>query len=82
MGWARKYSWTDAVRQRHPGERVYTFWEYFRNAFVRDVGLRDHFFLSPDVPRRLSGAGVDKHVRGWDHTTDHAPTWMELFLQP
>lgn len=71
--------WTDALRQLHPGERVYTFWDYFRNAFVRDAGLRiDHFLLSPDVTKRLSASGVDKHVRGWEHTSDHAPTWIEL----
>ena len=71
--------WTDALRQLHPGERVYTFWDYFRNAFVRDAGLRiDHFLLSPDVAKRLSAAGVDKHVRGWEHTSDHAPAWIEL----
>ncbi len=51
-----------------------------RNAFVRDAGLRiDHFLLSPDVAKRLSAAGVDKHVRGWEHTSDHAPAWIELF---
>ncbi|PST22261.1 exodeoxyribonuclease III [Mesorhizobium plurifarium] len=71
--------WTDALRQLHPGERIYTFWDYFRNAFVRDAGLRiDHFLLSPDVAQRLSDSGVDKHVRGWEHASDHAPTWIEL----
>ncbi|APG86647.1 exodeoxyribonuclease III (plasmid) [Sinorhizobium americanum CCGM7] len=72
--------WTDALRQLHPGERVYTFWDYFRNAFARDAGLRiDHFLLSPDVTRRLlSVSGIDKHVQGWEHTSDHAPTWIDL----
>jgi exodeoxyribonuclease-3 len=71
--------WTDAIRALHPGERIYTFWDYFRNAFARDAGLRlDHFLLSPDVAARLVKAEVDKDVRGWDHTSDHAPTWIEL----
>jgi exodeoxyribonuclease-3 len=71
--------WTDALRQLHPGDRVYTFWDYFRNAFARDAGLRiDHFLLSPQVTKRLSAAGVDRHVRGWEHTSDHAPAWIEL----
>lgn len=71
--------WTDAIRHLHPDQRIYTFWDYFRNAFGRDAGLRiDHFLLSPDVASRLSEGGVDKHVRGWDHTSDHAPTWIEL----
>ncbi|MBD9507945.1 exodeoxyribonuclease III [Ensifer sp. ENS07] len=71
--------WTDALRHLHPGERIYTFWDYFRNAFSRDAGLRiDHFLLSPQVAARLRRAGVDKEVRGWQHTSDHAPTWIEL----
>jgi exodeoxyribonuclease-3 len=40
--------WTNALRALHPGERIYTFWKYFRNAFARDAGLRiDHLLLSP-----------------------------------
>lgn len=71
--------WTDAIRVLHPGERVYTFWDYFRNAFARDAGLRiDHFLLTPQVAARLASAGVDKEVRGWEHTSDHAPAWIEL----
>lgn len=71
--------WTDAVRLLHPEERVYTFWKYFRNAFARDAGLRiDHFLLSPSLRERLQACGVDKFVRGWEHTSDHAPVWIEL----
>lgn len=71
--------WTDAIRHLHPDKRIYTFWDYFRNAYGRDAGLRiDHFLLSPDVASRLSDGGVDRHVRGWDHTSDHAPTWITL----
>ena len=71
--------WTDALRHLHPGERIYTFWDYFRNAYGRDAGLRiDHFLLSPEVSSRLRKAEVDRHVRGWEHTSDHAPVWIEL----
>ena len=71
--------WTDALRHLHPGERIYTFWDYFRNAFARDAGLRiDHVLLSPGAADRLSAAQVDRDVRGWDHTSDHAPVWIEL----
>lgn len=71
--------WTDSIRELHPNERIYTFWDYFRNAYGRDAGLRlDHFLLSPAVKPRLSKAGVDKAVRGWDHTSDHAPVWVEI----
>jgi len=58
--------WTDALRTLHPGERIYTFWDYFRNAYARDAGLRiDHLLLSPSVAARLNAAGVDRPVRGW-----------------
>jgi exodeoxyribonuclease-3 len=71
--------WTDAVRALHPGARIYTFWDYFRNAYARDAGLRiDHLLLSPQVAGRLAAAGVDREVRGWEKASDHAPTWIEL----
>lgn len=71
--------WTDAIRKLHPGEKIYTFWDYFRNAYGRDAGLRiDHFLLSPQVDSRLIAAGVDRGVRGWEKSSDHAPTWIEL----
>ena len=71
--------WTDALRKLHPGEVIYTFWDYFRNAYGRNAGLRiDHFLLSPQVDERLVAAGVDHHVRGWEKSSDHAPVWIEL----
>lgn len=71
--------WTDAIRKLYPKEKIYTFWDYFRNAYQRDAGLRiDHFLLSTQLKRRLVNAGVDKHVRGWEKTSDHAPVWIEL----
>lgn len=74
-----KQGWADALRRLHPGERIYTFWDYFRNAYARNAGLRiDHLLLSPAVARRLVAAGVDRHVRGWEKSSDHAPVWIEL----
>ena len=71
--------WTDAIRTLHPNEKIYTFWDYFRNAYGRDAGLRiDHFLLSPSLSKRLTAAGVDRQVRGWEKTSDHAPVWIEL----
>jgi exodeoxyribonuclease-3 len=71
--------WTDAIRKLYPEERVYTFWDYFRNAYGRNAGLRiDHFLLSPAVAGRLKAAGVNREVRGWEKTSDHAPVWIEL----
>ena len=75
--------WTDALRTLHPGERIYTFWDYFRNAYARDAGLRiDHLLLSPSVAARLKSAGVDRGVRGWEKASDHAPVWIELADAP
>lgn len=71
--------WTDAIRKLYPGQKIYTFWDYFRNAYGRDAGLRiDHFLLSPHLDQRLKAGGVDKHVRGWEKSSDHAPVWIEL----
>jgi exodeoxyribonuclease-3 len=71
--------WTDALRALRPGERIYTYWDYFRNAYGRDAGLRiDHLLINPFVAARLVGAGVDREVRGWEKSSDHAPTWIEL----
>jgi exodeoxyribonuclease-3 len=71
--------WTDALRKLHPDEKIYTFWDYFRDAYGRDAGLRiDHFLLSPHLNARLLAAGVDRNVRGWEKSSDHAPVWIEL----
>jgi exodeoxyribonuclease III len=71
--------WTDAIRTLYPEERIYTFWDYFRNAYGRDAGLRiDHFLLNKNLKKKLVAGGVDKHVRGWEKTSDHAPVWIEL----
>jgi exodeoxyribonuclease-3 len=71
--------WTDSLRKLHPGERIYTFWDYFRNAYARDAGLRiDHLLLSPSLAKKLKAADVDRDVRGWDKSSDHAPTWIQL----
>lgn len=71
--------WTDAIRKLHLKETIYTFWDYFRNSFMRNAGLRiDHFLLSPGLEKQLKRAEVDTEVRGWEKTSDHAPVWIEL----
>jgi len=71
--------WTDALRTMHPDETIYTFWDYFRNAYARNAGLRiDHILLAPSLAGRLKAAEVDRHVRGWEKSSDHAPVWVEL----
>lgn len=71
--------WKDALRAIHPKATIYTFWDYFRNAYARDAGLRlDHLLLSTPLAKRLLDAQVDRHVRGWEKSSDHAPVWVEL----
>lgn len=72
--------WVDALRKRHPkDDELYTFWDYMRNRWPRNAGLRlDHLLLSKKLARRLVEAGVDRHVRGEENASDHAPAWIVL----
>ncbi|MCX2584810.1 exodeoxyribonuclease III [Pedobacter sp. MR22-3] len=73
--------WTDAIRALYPDEIIYTFYDYLRNAFGRNAGLRlGHFLLSPGLSEKLIDGGVDKHVRSWQGTSDHCPVWIEIQL--
>jgi exodeoxyribonuclease-3 len=78
-----RQGWTDALRELHGEERVYTFWHYIRHRFERDAGLRlDHLLLSPQLSDRLKEARVDKTVRGEEGASDHAPVWIRLQDRP
>jgi exodeoxyribonuclease III len=71
--------WVDALRALHPDEKIFTFWDYFRQHWPRDAGLRiDHLLLNAELAPRLKAAGVDRWVRGLEGASDHAPTWIEL----
>jgi exodeoxyribonuclease-3 len=71
--------WTDAIRTLHPKEPMFTFWDYKRNRWPRDAGLRlDHLLLSPALAPRLAKAGVDRKVRAEEGASDHAPAWIVL----
>jgi exodeoxyribonuclease-3 len=71
--------WTDAIQQLHPGEPMYTFWDYFRNRWERNSGLRiDHLLLNQPARALLAEAGVDRAVRGREKPSDHAPVWVTL----
>jgi exodeoxyribonuclease III len=71
--------WTDAIRALHPSEPMYTFWDYKRDRWRRDAGLRlDHLLLSAPLAARLAAAGVDRQVRGQEGASDHAPAWITL----
>jgi exodeoxyribonuclease-3 len=70
--------WTDAIRSLHD-EPMYTFWDYLRNRWPRDAGMRlDHLLLSTEAAERLVASGVDRNVRGKDGASDHAPAWIIL----
>jgi exodeoxyribonuclease III len=74
--------WTDAIRTLH-AEPMYTFWDYLRNRWPRDAGLRlDHLLLSPEAAKRLEASGVDRNVRGEEGASDHAPAWVVLKDRP
>jgi exodeoxyribonuclease III len=71
--------WTDSIRKLFPDETVYTFWDYMRNRWERDAGLRlDHLLISKKLRRKLVDAGIDRWVRGEDGASDHAPVWIEI----
>ena len=73
--------WVDAIRARHPNEAIYTFWDYKRDRWRRDAGLRiDHILLSPTLADSLTDTGVDRDARGQEGASDHAPVWAVLKL--
>jgi exodeoxyribonuclease III len=75
--------WIDAIRKMHPDAPMYTFWDYKRNGWQRDAGLRiDHLLLNPKAAKRLVEAGVDREVRGLEGASDHAPAWIVLSDKP
>jgi exodeoxyribonuclease-3 len=75
--------WTDAIRKLRPDEAIYTFWDYFRNAYARNAGIRiDHILLNARAAEMLIAAGVDREVRGWEKASDHAPAWITLSELP
>ena len=74
--------WTDAIRSLYPTEPMYTFWDYFRNRWPRDAGMRiDHLLLNDRAAARLVAAGVDRAMRGREKASDHAPVWIELDVE-
>jgi exodeoxyribonuclease-3 len=74
--------WLDAIRHLHPDEPVYTFWDYFRQHWQRNAGLRiDHLLLNDALAPCLVSAGVDRWVRDLPKASDHAPAWIALDVQ-
>ncbi len=76
-----RQGWVDAIRELHPDQAIFTFWDYFRKHWERDAGLRiDHLLLNARLAPCLVAAGVDRWVRGEEHASDHAPAWIEVDL--
>jgi exodeoxyribonuclease-3 len=74
---------TDALRASSDADGEYTFWDYQAGAWQKNNGLRiDHLLLSPQASDRLSGVGIDRHVRAWEKASDHVPIWIDLDLDP
>jgi exodeoxyribonuclease-3 len=75
--------WTDAIKATHPDEPVYTFWDYLRQAWERNAGMRlDHILLSASLVPTLRETGVDAWVRGLPEASDHAPAWANIEINP
>jgi len=73
---------TDALRATTDEPGLYTFWDYQAGAWQKNNGIRiDHLLLSPLAADRLSGAGIDKHVRSWEKPSDHVPVWIDLDIE-
>ncbi len=74
--------YVDAFRSLHPGEGShFTYWDYFRNAFERNRGIRiDHFLLAPALVPTLRSATIDRTPRAQPKPSDHTPLLLELDL--
>jgi exodeoxyribonuclease III len=72
--------YTDAFRSLHPREGgQFTYWDYFRQAFARNRGIRiDHFLLSPALAGRLRSCRIDTAPRALEKPSDHTPILVEL----
>lgn len=72
---------TDALRATSDTPGLYTFWDYQAGAWQKNNGIRiDHLLLSPQAADRLTAAGIDKHVRGWEKPSDHVPVYIDLAI--
>ena len=73
---------TDALRASTDEAGQYTFWDYQAGAYQKNNGIRiDHLLLSPQASDRLTGVGIDRHVRSWEKPSDHVPVWIDLDVE-
>ena len=73
----------DVVRDRWPGKRVFTYWDYRAGMFHRDLGMRiDLVLATAPVAERVRAAWVDRHARKGSGPSDHAPVIVDLDEAP
>jgi exodeoxyribonuclease-3 len=71
--------YADVVRPHAPGPDVYTYWDYYRQRFERNRGMRLDFVLgSPALAARVTGAQIDREERAGQGASDHAPVIVDL----
>ena len=71
--------YADVVRPHTPGPGVYTYWDYYRQRFERNRGMRIDFVLaSPPLAERVTGAFIDRDERAGSGASDHAPVVVDL----
>ena len=71
--------YADVVRPLVPGPEVYTYWDYYRQRFERNRGMRLDFVLgSPAFAARVTGAQIDREERAGQGASDHAPVIVDL----
>jgi len=71
--------YADVVRPHLPGPEVYTYWDYYRQRFERNRGMRIDFVLgSPAFEKRVVAAEIDRDERAGTGASDHAPVVVEL----
>jgi exodeoxyribonuclease-3 len=79
----RKLGLHDVVRERWPGERVFTYWDYRAGMFHQDLGMRIDLVLAGEpVADRVKAAWVDRHARKGSGPSDHAPVIVDLDEAP
>src|SRR5438270_1093048 len=73
----------DVVRERWPGQRVFTYWDYRAGMFHQDLGMRiDLVLASAVVCERVKAAWVDRQARKGSGPSDHAPVSVDLDEAP
>jgi exodeoxyribonuclease-3 len=79
----QKLGFHDVVRERWPGRRVFSYWDYRAGMFHQDLGMRiDLVLASSAVAGRVRAAWIDRHARKGTGPSDHAPVIVDLDEAP